>query len=179
MVRHLFLFCLSIWFYPDLLIACSCSGEGTTRTAYENSNNVIYGKVIDTSLVSLSQTMDSEKIVKYLSENYNAEINIDVLFAPLIIKTELLVLKNYKGLTTQDTITVYTPRQGSSCGYQRFTEGSSHVIFDSNANFIYQFVGVNDDFRITHTLWTNNCTATSIATEGLLKELDIISQQDE
>ena len=179
MVRHLFLTCLIIWTCSDSLLACSCAGTWTTKTAYDNSQNVIYGKVIDTTLVSLSQTMDQEKLVKFLGETCGSVTDFEMLYLPIIIQTKILVLKNYKGLAIQDTIIIYTPRQSSTCGYQWFTEGSSHLIFDSNPNFIYQFVGVGNDFQIKNTLWTNNCTATTAATEGLLKELDSISNQDE
>jgi hypothetical protein len=175
-----FLILLLLLNFSDSILACSCNGTWTTETAYKNSKNVIYGKVLDTSLVSLAQTMDSEKLINFFTNNPHIIAGkYDLIFSRLIIRTEILSIKVYKGLETKDTIVVYTPRQGASCGYQWFSEGSTHVIFDSGPDFIYQFAGINSEYKKPNTYWTNNCTYTSVAYEGMLKELDELSKGDE
>ena len=166
--------------FSDSIFGCSCNGTWTTKTAYENSKNVIYGKVLDTSFVSLAQTMDSEKLIDFLARNpFIDEGKYNILFDPLVIRTEILVIEFYKGLQTEDTIVVYTPRRGASCGYQWFSEGSMHIIFDSGPDFIYQFAGINSELKKPNTYWTNNCTYTCLIHEGMLKELDELSKSDE
>lgn len=175
-----FLILILLLNFSDSIFACSCSGTWTTESAYKNSEYVIYGKVLDTTFVSLAETMDAEKLIRYLSRNpFIDGGKYNILFDPIVIQTEILVNKFYKGLQTQDTIVVYTPRQGASCGYQFFSEGSTHIIFDSGPDFMYQFAGIKNEFKKINTYWTNNCTYTCLAHEGMLKELDGLSKSEE
>jgi hypothetical protein len=76
----------------------------------------------------------------------------------------LEIIENFKGGTSQDTVTIYTTDGGPSCGYE-FELGKEYIVYASIRSNSYSTVLTeyerNQDIEKENSYWTNRCTRTT------------------
>ena len=158
-MNQLFSFLVIILGFQSITFACRCEGIAEVGESVENSEFVIYGKVIDTSYVDVIETMDSLSLDSLTFKNQR------YLDQPLVLKSTFVVIKNFKGSIKSDTLIIYTPRQSATCGFS-FLPNKEYVVYGESASFLYDFL---EDLAETDlkgrekkgTIWTNHCTRTT------------------
>jgi hypothetical protein len=134
--------------------------------------------VLSISTVTPFQTIDTNKLGGNAFNDKNRNPNKpDFINSPMILAVKLKVIKGYKGATRNQTIIIFTPRSGASCGYTGFTKGKNHIVFGTARSFILSAFTNYDTFKhidLSNCYWTSNCNRTSEATSEDLTELDAI-----
>ena len=135
--------------------ACSCN-EITTIEAINSAQIVIKGKVIskivthDLSDLSIVKTSDTTNINYLMTQR--------LLMAVVKIK----VSKRYKGKTIPDTITVITPNNSASCGFN-FVIGNEYIVYATNYDSIFRSSKFERKSKDMNTYWTNLCSRTMLS----------------
>jgi hypothetical protein len=96
---------------------------------------------------------------------------------PNVIRVKVLVLKAYKNQTHLDSLTIFTPRSSTSCGFNAFEVGKEFVIFNGVDLFkSNEFKNYNSaNVQTNNSFWTNQCTRTREATAQDLDSLDLFT----
>ncbi|MBB6237126.1 hypothetical protein HDC90_001744 [Pedobacter sp. AK013] len=139
-------------------IACSCY-ELTTKEAISNARIVFKGKVIskvlthDLSALSTIKTSDTTNINYLMTQR--------LLMAVIKIK----INKRYKGKTTSDTVTVITPNNGASCGFN-FIIGNEYIVYATNYDATFRSSKFERRSKDINTYWTNLCSRTMLSDQS-------------
>lgn len=134
------------------LFACSCIGESNIKNAYENSNIVFVGQIINTEI-----------------EEWNG-----FYLTKVLVKSESV----FKGLEAYDTLTIYTGAGGGDCGYN-FLTGRKYIIYgntEDSFQIFYRELFDNDFPNGQNIYWTNICTRTKEYNKEEIKQLDKIKK---
>ncbi len=172
----LFILSLSVLLlYANNALACSCQGEETTSQAYNHAALVVSGKVLKKTRVHLAESMNPKKfssVKNKLDEGSKNLLNLE------IYELEIQVTKTFKGNVKLNKVTVFTPAQSASCGFTRFEEGASFIIYGADESIIYALLHLEKQQRLglekSDTYWTNHCTRTVEENVAELKELNKI-----
>lgn len=154
--------------------ACKCYESGTVKESVEKSDVVVHGKVVSRSYVTYRETIELGQ-----GDSLNAILQgtINELFnSKAILKIVLEVKNTYKGLISTDTITIYTPRSSSACGFTGFREGEEYIIYGGNSGN-YDLFFSEETTKISTkpgTYWTNQCTRTTEYNEQEARELELL-----
>lgn len=172
----LLIFCLSI---SVSSFACRCNELPSIKDAYFTTTAIVSGKVISLNYVSLWATMALEKRTQAKEAFLKIYPNTKSLETPIIQKIELEVFKIYKGENIKDTLVVFTPRKGASCGFTEFKVGEDFIIYASPRSFYYSIFNLihTEDMEQKNTYWTNHCTRTNYYYEEEAQELTKLSQK--
>lgn len=171
----LFIFSLIL---PTYAFACSCNQPPSIEDAYFMTRVVVSGKVISLNYVSIWSTMDPKKSPQAKEAFLEAHPYTKSLETPIIQKVELEVSNKYKGKNLKDTIVIYTPRSGASCGFTWFKIGKEFIIY-TTPYYYYGMFNLNkiEGLEQKNTYWTNHCTRTKHYYEKEAEELAILSQK--
>jgi hypothetical protein len=173
MIKLFFVFILT-FVVSHSYLACKCYETGTVKESFETSELVVYGKVIRRSYVSFKETMKAEK-----GDSLNTHLEGDknnLLNSEAILKIEFEIKNIYKGQIISDTITIYTGRNSSSCGFTDFKEGGEYIIYGSSMSYLYGYFtnAANEKLEKSGTFWTSQCTRTTEYNEPEAKELEML-----
>lgn len=172
---------LLVWGIPmigsNYSLACSCEEPGTVQESFDQSDIVVYGKVLSRKYITFRETMKVEKgdsLNNILTNHINELLNSDV-----ILKIEFEIKKTYKGTITTDTITVYTGRSSASCGFSRFKEGEEYLIYGSTESYCFGLFteGENDNLEKQGTFWTSYCSRTKEYNDHEARELNKLAMK--
>ena len=154
-------------------IACNCEDAGSVKEAYDYTESIISGTVIEMSFVSYENSMNKNS--KQLREDLkNKPQKLTLLETEFIIKIKLKVNKVLKGKTISDTITIYTTRNGASCGYTKFEIGGKFIIYSSSSSQAFWVFNSDKKLEQEDSYWTNHCTRTKKYNENEFKELELL-----
>ncbi|MBL4649209.1 MAG: hypothetical protein JKY03_05710 [Aureispira sp.] len=151
----------------------------SVEDAYSMTTVVVSGKIISLNYVSLWATMAPEKRAQAKEDFLKTQPNTKSLETPIIQKVALEVSKTYKGENIIDTLIIFTPRNGASCGFAWFKVGGSFIIYASPRSFYYgvfPFINI-EGMEQKNTYWTNHCTRTNYYYEKEAQELTKLSQK--
>ncbi len=160
--------------------ACRCDDPGTTKEAFEYTQTIVHGKVVNKSIVSFKSTMNKKAAVSLENSLKNDEGKLSLLNSQFIHKIEVEILYQYKGGINYDTITVYTTRGGASCGFTRFEVGHEYLIYASSRSYAYHVFNsstTEEKLERENTFWTNHCTRTTEYKEDEAEELRRLSNE--
>jgi hypothetical protein len=159
--------------------ACRCNEPYSIKDAYARTTVIVSGKVISLNYVSLWATMAPEKRAQAQEDFLKTHPNTKDLETPVIRKVELEVSKIYKGENLKDTIVIFTPRNGASCGFTWFKVCEAFIIYASPRSFCYTIFNLihTEGMELKNTYWTSHCTRTNNYYEEEAKELTILSQK--
>lgn len=138
--------------------ACSCY-EITVKEAINGAQIVMKGKVIskvlthDLSDLSIIKTSDTTNINYLMAQR--------ALMAVVKIK----VNKRYKGKTISDTITVITPNNGASCGFN-FVIGNEYIVYATNYDSTFRSSKFERKSKDINTYWTDLCSRTMLSDQS-------------
>jgi hypothetical protein len=153
--------------------ACKCNGPGSVRDSLNKKGIIIKARVIGIDTVAYSDTM-VEKEAKEIERNLKDNPERLAFFtSKSLFKVRVLVMEKFKGEDIIDTVAIYTPTFGGSCGYG-FQLNREYIIYGSGRGFYSTFFDRGDDDRKVareHTYWTNHCTRTKLFDEAEAKEL--------
>jgi len=125
-------------------------------TAYINEKTISVIKVRDYEEQGLK--IDTTLLDDYFKKHKS--------FAPLYL-VSLKVENVYKGENVSDTITIITPIQGRTCGYQYFETGISMIIYGTYKFPLLGVMSISSTFPMpiselpANHYWTNHCTRTT------------------
>ena len=153
--------------------ACKCSDPGSVKDSFNRGGIIIKATVIGIDTVAYSETL-VEKEAKQIERSLKDKPQRLAFFtSKSLFKVRVLVTERFKGENIIDTIAIYTPMFGGSCGY-RFQMNKEYIIYGSGRGFYSTFFDRKDeDGRVEreHTYWTNHCTRTKMFDEMEAKEL--------
>jgi hypothetical protein len=178
MIKQLFFSFLISVASQGFALACDCKPASSIEKSFEQANLVVHARVLSKEFISYSETLLpnwSDSLVKWAKEKGQL---LDLsMIAPNVIRIKVLVLKSYKNQTHLDTLTIFTPRSSSSCGFNEFEVAKEYLIFNGLDLFkSSEFKNYkNENVQLKNTLWTNQCTRTAIAKQDLLDSLDLIT----
>ncbi|MGN8057836.1 hypothetical protein ACTJKN_16265 [Pedobacter sp. 22163] len=138
--------------------ACTCY-EITTTEAINSAQIVVKGKVIskvlthDLSDLSITRTSDTTNINYLMTQR--------LLMAVVKIK----VNKRYKGKTISDTITVITPNNSASCGFN-FVIGNEYIVYATNYDSTFRSSKFERKSKDMNTYWTDLCSRTMLSDQS-------------
>ena len=148
------LFLLS--FTLQATFACSCTPKSKIKVAYEGSQVVVSGEVIQ---VELEWTPDSTQIKELMALGWSADALEKKQIGFHYKKVQLKVQTLYKGKTSSDTLTIYTGRGGGDCGF-RFEAGKKYIVYADAKSYLLPY---RKDVKVPegdNIYWTNICTRT-------------------
>ena len=143
---------------------CRCEDPGTVKEAYEYTETIIRGKVISKEFVSYESTMNPEKVIMIKERYKDDKRKMEYLQSEFIIKLDLQTNNTFKGKILSDTLTLYTTRNGASCGFTRFEFGQEYLIYASSHSYAYWIFVDNEaseTLELSNTYWTNQCSRTT------------------
>lgn len=157
-------------------IACGCKDPLSVEEAYKYTEAIIHGRVVKKTFVSFESTINPEKIDALRSSLQEDNQKLAMLESKFIIELQVEVLKVFKGNLVSDTITLYTSRNGASCGFTRFEEGQDFIIYASSKSHMFWIFDSKskDALEKKNTLWTNHCTRTKKFSESEAAELELL-----
>ncbi len=154
--------------------ACRCEGNGTVKQAFENAEVVILGKVVKKSYVSIRSTMNENELPSMESSMDDWEKQM--LDIPAVLRVEIEVTKQLKGIPTTENVVIYTARNSSSCGYDAFLKEKTYLIYGDQKSYLYQLFSSKmtkkENIEKSGTFWTSQCTRTTSDYQGDLTVLD-------
>lgn len=130
------------------LVACDCDGPVTIREAFNRSQLIFRGTVIEESLV-LYSTVLKEDQVKVLREKYKSnEKQLAQFESQQVVKFTFRVVEVIKGVGVEYTVTVLSDQ--TSCG----------MVFRKKADYlVYSFrSGLQGGFLKDGYYWTEYCS---------------------
>jgi antitoxin component YwqK of YwqJK toxin-antitoxin module len=147
--------------------ACSCDHSRSVLQAFHDSDLIIQGRVINKSIVPLSQAL-KENAFDEATQNPFSNSSID------IAKVEVRMIHTYKGLN-ESTVTIFTPISETVCGYSSFREGEEYIIYANESCFL---LDQKTSSNLSNTFWTNQCSRTNIYTKAEADELNFVLKTD-
>ncbi len=144
--------------------ACKCGGPWSVEEEFEDTELIVYGKVISKELVSIQETLKQDKVsdVKERLKGDNQKLQFFESYNVFEIKFE--IIEKYKGTVLRDTMTIYTAPKAASCGY-KFEKGKIYIVYGSKRSDIgFMFLSdadINENLEKENTFWTNHCTRTT------------------
>lgn len=160
MKKKLYFLLITMFFIPLLLYPCRCN-EVTVEEAVEYSDIVIKGKVL-----SVTKFRDYEgQGLKIDTTGLDEDFKRYKSFAPLFL-VSLKVENVYKGENVSDTISIITPVQSRTCGYQHFETGIDMIIYGTYKFPLLGVMSISSAFPIpiselpVNHFWTNHCIRT-------------------
>ena len=170
-----FIFCV---FFSKKSLACDCKTNHSIEKALETSKLVIHARVLSKEFINYSETLLpqwADSLVKWTKDKGQL---LDVsAITPNVIKIKVIVIKNFKNKTGLDTLVIFTPRNGASCGFNRFELGKEYIIFNNTDIFKQEqlkgFSGYN--VQLNNTFWTSRCTRTVELNQSDLDSLNLIT----
>ncbi len=154
--------------------ACKCSGPGTVKASVEAASVVFTGTVLKIEYHGLAETINPDSLA--LARKLPHEGSKNYLDTPMVLKTTMLVTDDFKGVTKNDTIVVYTGIRGATCGF-KFEPGKEYTVYATTENYMYSFFRLDRqrfrNFTRKGVYWTSICSRTTIAVgqeQGLLNE---------
>ncbi len=174
MNKVLFLIIFSLLGYSNV-IACSCKKEKTVKAAFEYHESIVRGKVLNKTLVTIGSTMKKEKLDS-LQEIYKSDKNkLKSLSYKSILKVEVEVIREFKGKSESNIVTIFTHKYGSACGYTGFEVGKEYLIYGSSKSYLYfqfQRKGKYINYELENTFWTSHCYRTKEYLKSEAQELN-------
>jgi hypothetical protein len=158
-------------------LACSCESVSSLEEAFNYSDAVFHGKVVNKSLVTYAESIRKEaadSIRKNLDEN-----KLSLFDYEFILKVEFEIKTCFKGNIFNDTIVIYTTRTSASCGYTGFEVGKDYIVYGSLKSYAFWAFIKNSNainFEKQNTFWTNHCTRTDVYTYEEAKRLEKIME---
>ena len=154
--------------------ACHCTGQGTVKSGVESSTAVFTGLVLKIEYFGLSETINPDSLAVARSLPHEGVKNF--LETPTVTKATILVTNNFKGVTKNDTIVVYTGIRGATCGF-KFEPNKEYTVYATTENYMYTFFRLDrqrfKNLSKKGIYWTSICSRTTIAVgkeQGLLNE---------
>ena len=177
-IKQLFFSFLIAVASQSFALACDCKPASSIEKSFEKSNLVVHARVLSKEFISYSETLLpnwSDSLAKWAKDKGQL-LDLSTI-APNVIRIKVLVLKSYKNQTHLDTLTIFTPRSSSSCGFNEFEVAKEYLIFNGLDLFkSSEFKNYkNENVQLKNSFWTNQCTRTSIAKQDLLDSLDLIT----
>lgn len=163
-----------IIFSVSKTIACSCEDPDTVTEAYNYTETIIRGKVIQKSFVPFESSMNQEKADSLRIKFEDDDQKLGLFESEFLIEVQIELQKVYKGELIGDTITLYTTRTNASCGFTRFEKGQDYITYASSKSHAYFLFNTESGLEKENTLWTNHCTRTTEYNAGEAKELELI-----
>lgn len=144
--------------------ACSCSGESTVEGGLKYSDAVFKGKVLKRYTTSNYDSLSIE--VKDKREaKYGLSISVNILEVQKVFKGNEIVT---------DTVVVYTPPNGGSCGIY-FVVGEEYIVYAQQVSKMTELLwwkAKEEEKTINETtFWTHLCTRTAYWFEEEEKEI--------
>ena len=164
-------------FSASKTIACRCEDPGTVSEAYNYTETIIHGKVIQKSFVTFESSMNIEKADSLKIKLKGDDQKLELLDSEFIIEVKIEILKVYKGELVGDTIKLYTSRNSASCGFTRFEEGQDFIIYASSKSYAFWLFNSESRLEKENTLWTNHCTRTTEHNASEAGELDLLMKK--
>jgi hypothetical protein len=160
------------------LNACDCNSVKSIENSFENSSLVVHGRIISKEFITYSETLRtnwSDSLTKWAKDKGQL-LDLSTISQNIIL-VKVHVLRSYKNQTRLDTLTIFTPRNSSNCGFNSFEVGKEYIIFNSPDIFkINEFKNFyNEQVQQINTLWTNQCTSTIEHNQQTLDSLEIIT----
>lgn len=153
--------------------ACSCNYPTEVEQAFEVSHTIVYGEIVELSIVKVSESMDKDSL-EYFKQNNLTNFQIETLNADFLIRAKLKKTEILKGIIKQDTITIFTTRTGASCGFTRFRVGKEYIVYASpNSYFFSNFYTPQSNRKLEkqNSYWVTSCSITSEFEQEHLSEL--------
>lgn len=164
--------------------ACKCFDPPTVEQAFPSTPVILHGRVIRKDYVTIRQAIAPEvdqslQIGPADSVRYPAYAEWES-----VVRVRVEVIQDFKGIIKTDTVTVFTPRSGASCGYSGFEVGKPFIIWAyPQSNYLRsagQTLGLTENSVIPGTWWTNHCTLTGPAWNWDLEKLaDLAAGEEE
>jgi hypothetical protein len=177
-IKKLFFSFLIAVVSQSFALACDCKPASSIEKSFEKSNLVVHARVLSKEFISYSETLLpnwSDSLAKWAKDKGQL-LDLSTI-APNVIRIKVLVLKSYKNQTHLDTLTIFTPRSSSSCGFNEFEVAKEYLIFNGLDLFkSSEFKNYkNENVQLKNTYWTNQCTRTEITKQDLLDSLNLIT----
>jgi hypothetical protein len=159
-------------------LACDCKPATSIEKSLENSRLVVHVKILSKEFITYSETLLpqwADSLAKW-SKDKGQLLDLSTI-TPNVIRIRVLVLKAYKNQTHLDTLTIFSPRNSSSCGINTFEIGKKFLLFDGNDLFKFSVftTHLNENVQLNNTFWTHQCTRTVEANQPDLDSLDLIT----
>ena len=137
------------------------------------TTSIIHGKVISREIVAFANTVKADKEDEIRNGLKTDKQKLQLFDSDLIFEVRLQVLESLKG-NIGDTVTIFTPIAGASCGY-RFELGNEYIVYASAENSLFGFF-LTESQRKEHiekenTYWTSHCTRTAVYSKQEAEEL--------
>ena len=146
--------------------ACDCKGEGTVSSSVKYADVVFRGQVISRTFTT---NYDSLGIV--VTGDTNKMFFNWREFPTTVVKIK--VDKMYKGQMVSDTLTILTPPNGASCGYN-FHVGEKYIVYATTFDEMLVTNELKRRAFDNKTFWTHQCTRTQNWNE--IEENEIINE---
>jgi hypothetical protein len=144
--------------------ACKCDGERTIAGSFKGSALIVHGRVLSKQLVSFAETMRANKANEVKEILKADQKKLQLFESNFIFEIKLEVVESFKGSSVRDTLTIYTTRNSSSCGY-RFELGKGYIVYALKKSFQYSMfltgLDEKESFEKDNTYWTNHCMRTT------------------
>ena len=143
-------------------LACSCDSPSDISEAFETSNTILYGEVIEVEFVKVSESINAEAL-SILEESNLKEYQKELLDSDFLIKVKVKPHHLFKGQNQEDEIfTFYTTRTAASCGYTAFKKGEEYLIYASQNSYLLPTFNnqYKEKMEQENTYWVSNCSKT-------------------
>jgi hypothetical protein len=165
---------ISLTFSVLTASACKCEGVNTVAQNYKQAAVVFTGTVLKIEYVGIAETLNPDSVtVARTTLKDSPKNSLDV---PMVLKATMVVTKEFKGITKNDTIVVYTGIRGASCGF-KFEVNKEYTVYAASESYMGMFLRVDrkrfKTFDKQGVYWTSICTRTTITVgqeQGLLAE---------
>lgn len=174
---------LTIPSFNSNILACYCYELNSVEEEYKSATIVIYGEIITKEFVTLKETMNNKRLNE-IKDSIPEDKYFLLNTTPLVVKVNMKIKNNYKGIFSSDTVTIYTARSGVSCGYRDFEVGEHFIIYGYKKTFLYNVLlmvnnSLVEDLDKKETYWTDQCTRTTNYYEEDKLILDEMSNNQE
>jgi hypothetical protein len=144
------------------MLGCSCNGNLLLNVDSKFTYDVVFtGTVIAIDSVDLVTTFKVNDNYQDIMEEIKG---VDSSLLHLLVR-RVKIAKSllHQGNLNADTITVFTPVKGASCGYTEFRIGEDYIIDGFPENMILKAFNIGRKYshEIKNTVWTHRCTKTA------------------
>lgn len=154
-------------------LACRCNDPGPVRGSYERKGIIVSAKVIRIDTVAYSETILESEVKRTVLDLKDDPGRLALFTSKSLLKVTVLVTERFKGEGIPNTITIYTPVLGASCGF-RFQLNQEYIIYEGGGLFGSLFFDGGKELKNLkkpHTYWTHACTRTRVFDESEAKAL--------
>ena len=147
-------------FQLDKLYACSCDDLWTVKESIKYSDAVVVGTFLSKEIIKVAR-LDDKSDTNFV----NRELTV--------ARYEFLLIDNFKGSFTSDTLIILTGLGSADCGI-RFAIGQRYIIYGNNKSY---FEHSNFKINLPHSensLWTNSCSRTMYFNKFERREIEKI-----